>query len=124
MAVLPLGSGALAGHAFGLDRSLLASELGFFGGACTNSMDGVSDRDYVCEAQFWASLVGVHLSRFAEDLIIYSTPAFGFVSLSDGFSTGSSLMPQKRNPDSLELLRGKAGRLLGNLTGTMVRRAV
>lgn len=116
---MPLGSGALAGNPFGIDRAALAAELGFTGGVCPNSMDAVSDRDYVAETQFWASLCGVHLSRFAEDLIIYSSLQFGFVQLSDAYSTGSSLMPQKKNPDALELLRGKSGRLLGNLAGTL-----
>jgi len=116
---MPLGSGALAGNPFGIDRAALAAELGFTGGVCPNSMDAVSDRDYVAETQFWASLCAVHLSRFSEDLIIYSSLQFGFVQLSDAYSTGSSLMPQKKNPDALELLRGKAGRLLGNLAGTL-----
>ena len=119
LARLPLGSGALAGNPFGVDRRALAAELGFTGGVCPNSMDAVSDRDYVAETQFWASLCMTHLSRFAEDLIIYSSLQFGYVQLSDAYSTGSSLMPQKKNPDALELLRGKAGRLLGNLTGTL-----
>lgn len=113
-AVLPLGSGALAGHAFGIDREWLAGELGFLGLA-PNSMDAVSDRDFVAELLFWAALTQVHLSRLAEDLILWSTAEFGFVRLSDAYSTGSSLMPQKRNPDSLELLRGKAGRVLGDM---------
>ena len=119
VAQLPLGSGALAGNPFGVDRQALAADLGFFGGVCPNSMDAVSDRDFVAETQFWAALSMTHLSRFAEDLIIYSSLQFGMVQLSDAYSTGSSLMPQKKNPDALELLRGKAGRLLGNLTGTL-----
>ena len=119
VARLPLGSGALAGHPFGLDRAALAADLGFYGGVCPNSMDAVSDRDYVAEAQFTAALCGTHLSRLGEDLIIYSSQQFGFVSLSDAYSTGSSLMPQKKNPDALELLRGKAGVLVGGLTGTL-----
>jgi len=119
VAQLPLGSGALAGNPFGVDRQALAKDLGFFGGVCPNSMDAVSDRDFVAETQFWAALSMTHLSRFAEDLIIYSSLQFGMVQLSDAYSTGSSLMPQKKNPDALELLRGKAGRLLGNLTGTL-----
>ena len=102
---LPLGSGALAGNPFGVDRRALAAELGFSGGVCPNSMDAVSDRDYVAETQFWAALCSTHLSRFAEDLIIYSSLQFGYVRLSDAYSTGSSLMPQKKNPDALELIR-------------------
>ena len=119
VATLPLGSGALAGNPFGVDRQALAAELGMFGGVCPNSMDAVSDRDYVCELQFWASMCMTHLSRFAEDLIVYSSLQFGMVAISDAYSTGSSLMPQKKNPDALELLRGKAGRMLGNLTATL-----
>jgi argininosuccinate lyase len=96
--VMPLGSGALAGHAFGLDRPALAAALGFSGGATPNSMDAVSDRDFALETAAWASILSVHLSRWAEDLIIYSSAEFGFVTLSDAYSTGSSLMPQKKNP--------------------------
>ena len=113
---LPLGSGALAGNPFGVDRQTLASDLGFER-VCPNSMDAVSDRDYVLETMFWASATMVHLSRWSEDLIIYSSGQFGMVKLSDAYSTGSSLMPQKKNPDALELLRGKSGRLIGVLTG-------
>lgn len=116
---LPLGSGALAGNPFGVDRRALAADLLMSNGVCPNSMDAVSDRDYVAELQFWAALLMTHLSRFSEDLIIYSSLQFGFVAMSDAYSTGSSLMPQKKNPDALELLRGKSGRLLGNLTGTL-----
>ena len=115
---LPLGSGALAGNPFGVDRRALADDLGFER-VCPNSMDAVSDRDYVMETMFWASATMVHLSRWSEDLIIYSSGQFGMVKLSDAYSTGSSLMPQKKNPDALELLRGKAGRLMGILTGFM-----
>jgi argininosuccinate lyase len=110
---MPLGSGALAGHAFGLDRAALAAALEFSAGPTPNSMDAVSDRDFMVETLAWASLLSVHLSRWAEDLIIYSSAEFGYVSLSDAYSTGSSLMPQKKNPDALELLRGKAGRVVG-----------
>lgn len=114
--ILPLGSGALAGNPFNIDRDFLAQELEFL--ECSpNSLQGVSDRDFVAEFLFWATLTSVHLSRLAEDLILYSTKEFGFVSLADAYSTGSSLMPQKKNPDSLELIRGKAGRLLGHCTG-------
>lgn len=116
--ICPLGAGALAGNALGVDRAALAADLGF-GRISENSVDAVSDRDYVAEFLFWATLTQVHLSRLAEDLIIWSSAEFGFVSLDEAFTTGSSLMPQKRNPDSLELLRGKAGRLLGHLTGLL-----
>lgn len=117
--VSPLGSGALAGNPLGIDRMYLASELGF--ADCTrNSMDAVSDRDYVIETLFAASLCMIHLSRFAEDLIMWSSSEFGFVQLSETYSTGSSIMPQKKNPDSLELLRGKSGRVFGSLTGLMM----
>ena len=118
--VMPLGSGALAGHAFGLDRAALAADLGFAGGASSNSMDAVSDRDFCVETLAWATLTSVHLSRWAEDVIIYSSAEFGFVGLSDAYSTGSSLMPQKKNPDALELLRGKTGRVAGALVTLVV----
>mmetsp|Transcript_41014 Transcript_41014/g.68137 ORF Transcript_41014/g.68137 Transcript_41014/m.68137 type:complete len:457 (-) Transcript_41014:476-1846(-) len=108
----PLGSGALAGHPFCIDRDELAADLGF---RCptANSVDAVSDRDFVVELSGWASLMMVHLSRFAEDLIIYSSQEFGFVRCGDSYSTGSSLMPQKKNPDAAELLRGKSARVIG-----------
>lgn len=118
--MMPLGSGAIAGHAFGLDRRTLAQQLNFYSGPTPNSMDAVSDRDFIIETLSWASLLCVHLSRFAEDLIIYSSSEFGFVKLSDAYSTGSSLMPQKKNPDALELLRGKSGRVIGSLTTLLV----
>jgi argininosuccinate lyase len=114
VAVLPLGAGALAGHALGIDRQFLAAELGFRA-VCENSLDAVSDRDFVAEFLFWAALLQTHLSRLAEDLIIWSSAEFGFVELDDAYATGSSLMPQKKNPDSLELLRGKVGRMVGHL---------
>ncbi len=117
--LLPLGSGALAGHPFAIDREALAADLGF-AGVTPNSLDGVSDRDFVAEFLFWASLTMVHLSRLGEDLIIFSSREFGFVALADAYSTGSSLMPQKKNPDALELLRGKAGRVTGDLTGLLM----
>ncbi|KAI9256569.1 argininosuccinate lyase [Phascolomyces articulosus] len=117
--VLPLGSGALAGHAFNIDREFLAKELGFKS-LINNSLYAVSDRDFVAEFLFWASLTMVHISRIAEDLIIYSSSEFGFVKLADAYSTGSSLMPQKKNPDSLELLRGKSGRVFGGMSGFMM----
>ena len=110
---LPLGAGALAGSGFAIDREAVAKRLGFEG-MCENSVDAVSDRDFVIEFIGAASIAMVHLSRLAEDLIIYSTSEFGFIELSDAVSTGSSLMPQKKNPDSLELIRGKAGRVFGH----------
>lgn len=113
--VLPLGSGALAGHAFNIDRDFLAKELGFRD-YIHNSLYAVSDRDFVAEFLFWASLTMTHISRIAEDLIIYSSGEFSFVKLADAYSTGSSLMPQKKNPDSLELLRGKCGRVFGSVS--------
>uniref|UniRef100_A0A2K5F836 Argininosuccinate lyase n=1 Tax=Aotus nancymaae TaxID=37293 RepID=A0A2K5F836_AOTNA len=110
--VLPLGSGAIAGNPLGVDRELLRAELSF-GAITLNSMDATSERDFVAEFLFWASLCMTHLSRMAEDLILYGTKEFSFVQLSDAYSTGSSLMPQKKNPDSLELIRSKAGRVFG-----------
>ena len=112
--VLPLGSAALAGSTIVLDRQLLARELGF-ARVSENSLDAVSDRDFVCEFLFDLALIGMHLSRLSEDLILWSTTEFGFVEFSEAFSTGSSLMPQKKNPDMAELTRGKTGRLYGNL---------
>lgn len=119
VSALPLGSGALAGNPFQVDRHFLAQELGF-ASVAPNSLDAVSDRDFVAEFLFWASLTMLHLSRWAEDLIIYSSREFGFVIIADAYSTGSSLMPQKKNPDSLELLRGKSGRVFGELSGLMM----
>ena len=116
--VMPLGAGALAGNPFALDRDVLAADLGF-AAVTPNSLDAVSDRDFIAEFLFWATLVMVHLSRMAEDLIIYSSREFSFVTIADAYSTGSSLMPQKKNPDALELLRGKSGRLMGQMTGLM-----
>ncbi|MBI5567191.1 MAG: argininosuccinate lyase [Chloroflexi bacterium] len=117
-AVLPLGSGALAGTPFAIDREWLAQELGF-SEVSMNSLDAVADRDFAAEFLFVAALIGVHLSKLAEALIVYSTAEYGFVELADAFSTGSSLMPQKKNPDTLELARGKAGTLIGQLTGLL-----
>ncbi len=111
--IMPLGSAALAGTSFPIDRKSVAAELGF-DGVTANSLDGVSDRDFAVEFTGACSLVMVHLSRLAEDLIIYCSTEFGFVTLGDSVSSGSSLMPQKKNPDSLELLRGKAGRVFGH----------
>ena len=115
-AVLPLGAAALAGTAFPIDRAALAARLGF-GDVTANSLDAVSDRDFAAEFLFAAALLGVHLSRLAEQLILFSSAEFGFVRLADAYSTGSSIMPQKKNPDTLELTRGKSGRLIGHLTG-------
>jgi argininosuccinate lyase len=116
VAVSPLGSGALAGTPFSVDRAQLAEELGFHS-MTQNSLDGVSDRDFVAESLFALTLAATHLSRLAEDIIIYSNPNFGYITLNDRYSTGSSLMPQKRNADPMELARGKTGRLIGVLTG-------
>ncbi|HYD52038.1 MAG TPA: argininosuccinate lyase [Gemmatimonadaceae bacterium] len=113
--VLPLGSGAVAGCAYPISRTLLQGTLGF-DAITPNSIDAVSDRDFVAELLFTASLLGTHLSRLAEDLIIYGSSEFGFVQFGEGFTSGSSMMPQKRNPDALELARGSAARMLGNLT--------
>jgi len=112
--VLPLGSGALAGSTIVLDRELIARRLDF-SQVSQNSLDAVSDRDFVCEFLFYLALIGLHLSRVSEDLIIWSTSEFAFIEFSDAFSSGSSLMPQKKNPDMAELTRGKTGRLYGNL---------
>ena len=117
-AVSPLGAGALAGTAFPIDREALARDLGF-SAVSSNSLDAVADRDFAAEFLFLAALVGVHLSKLSEALILYSTMEFGFIELADAFSTGSSLMPQKKNPDPLELTRGKAGTLIGQLTGLL-----
>lgn len=115
----PLGCGALAGNPFDIDREMMAEELGFEG-LLWNSMGGVSDRDFVTEFLQWGSMLMQHISRWAEDLIIYSSAEYGFIRLADAYSTGSSLMPQKKNPDSLELLRGKSGRAFGHMAGFMM----
>ena len=112
--VMPLGSGALAGSTIIIDREFVASELGF-AAVSQNSMDAVSDRDFIAELLFDIALCGIHLSRLSEDIILWCTAEFGFVTLSDAHTTGSSLMPQKKNPDVAELTRGKTGRLVGNL---------
>jgi argininosuccinate lyase len=117
-AVLPLGSGALAGSPFAVDREALAAELGFRAPS-ENSLDGVSDRDFAAEFLFDMSLMGVHLSRLAEAVILYSSAEFGFFVLDDAYSTGSSLMPQKKNPDMFELARGQSGKLIGLLCGLL-----
>jgi len=116
VSVMPLGCGALAGNPFVVDREALAKDLNFHSIA-ENSLWGVGDRDFIVEFLMWSSLSMTHVSRMAEDLVIYSTAEFGFVTLSDAYSTGSSIMPQKKNPDSLELLRGKSGRVFGNMAG-------
>jgi argininosuccinate lyase len=118
VAVLPLGSGAISGCPFPVDRVLLQETLGFRS-VSTNSVDAVADRDWIAELLFALALTGVHLSRLAEDLVLYASAEFGLVRLSDGFSTGSSLMPQKRNPDAAELTRGKAGRLIGGVVSVL-----
>ncbi len=112
--VLPLGSGALAGTAFPIDREALARDLGF-ASVSANSLDAVSDRDYLLEFLAAGAITGMHLSRLAADLTLWATAEFGFVEFSDAFATGSSIMPQKKNPDVAELIRGKSGRLYGNL---------
>ena len=115
----PLGSGALAGTSFPIDRVKTAFLLGF-DGPMANSMDGVSDRDFALEYLSFASIVGIHLSRLSEELVIWSNPSFGFVSLPDTFSTGSSMLPQKRNPDAAELVRAKTGRIIGALNCLLI----
>lgn len=118
MGTCPLGSGALAGTAYGIDRDLLARNLGF-DEATRNSLDSVSDRDHILELLSTASISMVHLSRFAEDLIIFNSGESGFLEMSDRVTSGSSLMPQKKNPDACELIRGKSGRVFGALTGLL-----
>ena len=115
----PLGAAALAGTGFPIDREATAHALGF-DRPTRNSLDSVSDRDFVLESLSAAAISATHLSRFAEEIVIWSTPGFGFIRLSDGFSTGSSIMPQKRNPDAAELVRAKVGRIIGALTGLLV----
>lgn len=116
--ILPLGSAALAGTSYAIDRSAVARALGF-DEISSNSLDAVSDRDFCVEFASAASLVMIHLSRLAEDIILYSTTEFGFFELSDAVATGSSLMPQKKNPDSMELVRGKTGRVFGHLAALL-----
>jgi argininosuccinate lyase len=116
--VLPLGSAALAGTSYPIDREAVARDLGF-DSVSRNSLDAVSDRDFCIEFANAASIIMMHLSRLAEDVILYATTEFGFVELSDAVATGSSLMPQKKNPDSMELVRGKAGRVFGHLTALL-----
>ncbi|HEX5528074.1 MAG TPA: argininosuccinate lyase, partial [Methylomirabilota bacterium] len=116
--VMPLGAGALAGAAFAIDREALARDLGFTGPS-PNSMDAVADRDFLVEFLAHAAILGMHGSRLAADLTLWATAEFGFVEFSDAFATGSSIMPQKKNPDVAELIRGKTGRLYGNLTAAL-----
>ncbi|BAG22796.1 argininosuccinate lyase [Streptomyces griseus] len=118
-AVSPYGSGALAGSSLGLDPQAVAADLGFERGSVANSIDGTASRDFVAEFAFITAMIGVNLSRIAEEVIIWNTKEFSFVTLHDAFSTGSSIMPQKKNPDIAELARGKSGRLIGNLTGLL-----
>ncbi|HZL19755.1 MAG TPA: argininosuccinate lyase [Polyangia bacterium] len=115
----PLGSGALAGTGLPIDRALTAATLGFTGGPTHNSLDAVSDRDFAAEIAFACALLAVHLSRLGEELVLWSTTEFGFVRLGEGYCSGSSLMPQKRNPDIAELLRGKSGRAIGDLVALL-----
>ncbi|MCL3819156.1 argininosuccinate lyase [Aeromicrobium wangtongii] len=114
----PYGSGALAGSSLGLDPEKVAAELGF-SGSTANSIDGTAARDFVAEFAFVTAQIGIDVSRLAEEIIIWNTKEFDFVTLHDGYSTGSSIMPQKKNPDIAELARGKSGRLIGNLTGLL-----
>ena len=114
----PYGSGALAGNTLGLDARLVATDLGF-GAVVENSIDGTASRDLVAEFAFITAQIGIDVSRLAEEIILWNTREFGFVTLDDGYSTGSSIMPQKKNPDIAELARGKSGRLIGNLTGLL-----
>ncbi len=116
---LPLGSAALAGTSYPIDRQRVADELGFEA-LCSNSLDAVSDRDFALEFAAAAAVIMVHLSRFAEEIVIWSSPRFGFVTVADRFCTGSSIMPQKRNPDVAELVRGKSARVIGHLTALFV----
>jgi argininosuccinate lyase len=115
----PLGAAALAGTSFPIDRAFTAKALGF-DGPTANSLDSVSDRDFVLETLSAAAITATHLSRFAEEIVLWTTPQFGFIALSDKFTTGSSIMPQKRNPDAAELVRGKSGRIIGDLAGLLI----
>jgi argininosuccinate lyase len=117
-AVSPLGAGALAGSSLPVDPQVLAAELGF-DSAAPNSMDAVADRDFAAEFCFAAALTGVHLSRLGEEIVLWSSQEFGWIEIDDAYATGSSIMPQKKNPDVAELARGKAGRLIGDLTGLL-----
>ncbi|TNF49974.1 argininosuccinate lyase, partial [bacterium] len=119
LSVSPLGSGALAGTSFPIDREMTAHELGFRE-VSRNSMDAVSDRDFVAEFLFATAMCQIHLSRLAEEIVLWTSMEFSFMVLPDSYSTGSSMMPQKKNPDSAELIRGKTGRMIGNLTSLLV----
>jgi len=119
-AVLPLGAGAIGGCPFAVDRAAMARELGFHS-VTPNSMDAVGDRDWIVSVLFAGAMIGVHLSRLCEDLVLFASEEFAFLKLSDGYCTGSSLMPQKKNPDVAELARGKSGRLVGNLVSMMIQ---
>jgi len=114
----PLGSGACVGNQFGIDREKLQEDLGF-SALTSNSLDGVSDRDFACDFLYAASMLMVHLSRFSEDIILWMTSEFGFVRLDDSVTSGSSMLPQKKNPDACELARGKTGRVVGHLIGLL-----
>lgn len=114
----PYGSGALAGSSLGLDPDAIAADLGF-SAAADNSVDATAARDFAAEAAFVFAMIAVDLSRLAEDIIVWSSTEFGYVTLHDSWSTGSSIMPQKKNPDIAELARGKSGRLIGNLAGLL-----
>jgi len=116
--VSPLGAGALAGSSLPLDPEFTAIQLGF-ANVFDNSLDAVSDRDFVAEALFDVAMIGIHLSRFGEEVVLWTTEEFGFLKLDDAYATGSSMLPQKKNPDIAELARGKSGRLIGNLTGLL-----
>ena len=116
--VSPLGAGALAGTSLPIDPALAAADLGF-ARPFDNSLDAVSDRDFVAEALFDLALLGIHLSRIGEEFVLWTSEEFGFARLDDAYATGSSMLPQKKNPDIAELARGKAGRLIGNLTGLL-----
>jgi argininosuccinate lyase len=116
--VMPLGSGALAGTTYAIDRAALAKDLGFES-ASRNSLDATADRDFIAETLFCLAQTSVHLSRMGEDLILFMTQEFAFVEMSDSVTSGSSLMPQKKNPDACELLRGKAGRMIGSLVSML-----
>ncbi|WP_189130352.1 argininosuccinate lyase [Wenjunlia tyrosinilytica] len=118
-AVSPYGSGALAGSSLGLDPKAVAADLGFEHGSAANSIDGTASRDFVAEFAFITAMIGIDVSRIAEEIILWATKEFSFITLHDAFSTGSSIMPQKKNPDIAELARGKSGRLIGNLTGLL-----
>src|SRR3954465_1028290 len=115
---LPLGAGALAGTTFPIDRALVARKLGF-DGVCENSLDAVSDRDFAIEFCAAAALIMTHLSRLSEELVLWMNPRFGFVGLPEGYCTGSSIMPQKKNPDVPELVRGKSARVIGATVALM-----